>query len=90
MRAKCRIDSAGRLVIPKELRDRYGLNPGSEIDLVPVPDGITLIPRRTEHRVVRRGQVVAIDTGAGAAPAEAFDVRSMRTERLDRKTGDST
>jgi AbrB family looped-hinge helix DNA binding protein len=83
-----KVDSAGRVVIPKELRDRYGLGPGAEIEIVALPDGVALIPKQeTERRVVRRGKVVAIDTGAGVAPAEIFDVSPARSESLDRKGG---
>ena len=64
--------------------------PSDEIELVPVPDGITLVPSRTEHRVVRRGRVVAIDTGAAVAPAELFNVSSVRSEGFDRKSGIAT
>ena len=81
---KTRIDRAGRLVIPKELRDRYGLEAGMEVEVIPVPDGITLVPARTERRIVRRGRVVAIDTGAETAPIEAFEVDRARLDRLDR------
>lgn len=89
MATRTKIDGAGRLVIPKELRDRYGLEPGTEVEIVPVPDGITLVPARTEHRVVRQGRVVAIDTGARTAPASLFDVERLRSEHLERKGGAS-
>ena len=82
-----KIDRAGRLVIPKELRDLYGLDEGTEIELVAVPDGITLIPARAERRIVRRGRVVAIDTGAGPGTEETFAVHHSRDNRLTRTAG---
>ena len=84
---KARIDRAGRLVIPKPLRDRYGLDEGSEVEIIAVPDGITLIPARPQRRIVRRGRVVAIDTGTGTALADKFDVDGARRDRLDRLEG---
>lgn len=87
MSVKTKIDRAGRLVIPKELRERYGLDEGAEVEIIAVPDGITLVPIRTERRVVRRGRVVAIDTGAEPAPLDVFDVARVRSERLDRVHG---
>ncbi|TVR56223.1 MAG: AbrB/MazE/SpoVT family DNA-binding domain-containing protein [Spirochaetaceae bacterium] len=87
MATKVKIDSTGRVVIPKALRDRYGLVSGSELELFADPDGITLIPSFVEHRVVRRGRVVAIDTGAGRAPADIFELDSLRSADLDRKSG---
>ena len=87
MSVKTTIDRAGRLVIPKDLRERYGLEAGTEVEVIAVPDGITLVPTRSERRVVRIGRVVAIDTGATQAPAEIFNVDRGRTEQLTRKGG---
>lgn len=87
MSLKTTIDRAGRLVIPKAIRERYGLDEGAEVEIIAAPDGITLIPSRTERRIVRRGRVLAIDTGAETAPLEAFDVESARLDRLQRASG---
>lgn len=87
MGSKTKIDSAGRIVVPKELRDRYGMGPGSEVEIVPLPDGISVIPSRREHRIVHRGRVTAIDTGAGIADLEAFDPEEIRREHFERKSG---
>jgi AbrB family looped-hinge helix DNA binding protein len=84
---KAKIDDAGRVVIPKELRDRYGLSPGTELELISVPDGISLVPARSERRMIRRGRIMAVDTGAGVAGADAFDVNGRREEALTRKSG---
>lgn len=82
-----RIDRAGRLVIPKALRDRYGLDEGAEVEVVAVPDGITLIPTRTQRTIVRRGRIVAIQTSGDTAPPEAFSADASRDDRLDRAGG---
>ena len=37
-----KIDARGRITIPKALRERYGLHPGVEVELVPLPDGIAI------------------------------------------------
>ncbi len=65
----------------------YGLDEGTEVELVAVPDGITLIPARAERRIVRRGRVVAIDTGAGPGTVETFAVDHIRENRLNRTAG---
>lgn len=36
------IDQAGRVVIPKRLREALNLGPGVEIDIEPAPDGLLL------------------------------------------------
>lgn len=47
------IDRAGRVVIPKELRDRFSIGPESELEIDADGDGIRLTPVRTAGRVVR-------------------------------------
>ncbi len=84
---KTRIDGAGRLVIPKALRERYGFEAGVEIEIVTIPDGITLVPAVPARRILRRGRVAAVDTGAGSAPMEIFAVDRVRTRHLDAKGG---
>ena len=46
MPKKISVDAAGRLVIPKEIRDRYGLKPGYDIEIEDTGTGILL--RRAE------------------------------------------
>ncbi|MFW6253155.1 MAG: AbrB/MazE/SpoVT family DNA-binding domain-containing protein [bacterium] len=87
MSAKTRIDRAGRIVIPKNLRDRYGLEEGVEIEIIEVPDGITLVPARIERQFVRVGRVTAIATDTDQAPADVFDVGRIRSEQFVRKGG---
>ena len=84
---KTRIDRSGRLVIPKPLRDRYRFEPGVEIEIVTIPDGIALLPIVPKRRIIRRGRIAAVDTGVGTASAEIFNVDRMRTGHLDRKSG---
>ena len=49
------VTSKGQVTIPKELRDRYDIQPGAEVDFVPVGDGIRLrkvVDRRKQARVL--------------------------------------
>jgi AbrB family looped-hinge helix DNA binding protein len=49
------IDRAGRIVVPKKLRDALGLEPGQPLDIT-VRDGrIEIEPVPTPMRLVRRG-----------------------------------
>ena len=36
------IDKAGRIVVPKPLRERYGLEPGAEIEIEGAADGLRI------------------------------------------------
>ena len=42
------IDGAGRIVIPKDLRQAVGLTAGDEVSLRLTEDGIYLCPTKTE------------------------------------------
>ena len=54
------IDSAGRLVVPKVLRDRLGLEPGSTVDVSAYGAGLQLVAvGRTARVRTIRGEVVA-------------------------------
>ena len=79
------IDSAGRLVIPKELRKRYGFESGQRIRLIPGAEGVTLVPERTHRQFIKCGPILTIDTGVGTAPIEAFDVSGLRKDHLNGK-----
>lgn len=57
---KTTIDSAGRLVVPKVLRDRLGLTPGSTVDVSPYGAGLQMVAvSRTARLRTVRGSVVA-------------------------------
>lgn len=65
------IDKAGRVVIPAELRNRAGLAPGTELDVVLDDVSIRLIPRVPGPRLERVG---------GRWIARAVVPREQRTE----------
>ncbi len=57
---KTSIDSAGRIVVPKVLRDALGLIPGSTVDISRYGAGLHLIPSgRTARLVDESGVLVA-------------------------------
>jgi AbrB family looped-hinge helix DNA binding protein len=83
MKTITRIDSAGRLVIPKELRKRYGFESGQQIRIFPGSEGVTLVPERSNRRFVKCGPILTIDTGVETAHLEDFDVSTLRKAHLD-------
>jgi AbrB family looped-hinge helix DNA binding protein len=85
MKTITQIDASGRLVIPKELRERYGFEAGQQIRLIPGADGLTLVPERTHRRFIKRGPILTIDTGIGTASLEVFDVSALRRAHLRAK-----
>jgi AbrB family looped-hinge helix DNA binding protein len=57
------IDKAGRLVIPKPLRDRLGLRPG-EVELIPDGSGLRIQPLAQDEVVEVGGRLVIPPAGA--------------------------
>ena len=57
---KTTIDSVGRIVVPKLLRDALGLTPGSTVDISRYGAGLLLLPtRRTARLLDESGVLVA-------------------------------
>lgn len=58
---KATIDAAGRLLLPKSLRDALGLAPGSTVDVSPYGGGVQITPGGRTARLERTstGRLVA-------------------------------
>jgi AbrB family looped-hinge helix DNA binding protein len=57
---KTTIDSVGRIVVPKPLRDALGLIPGSTVDISRYGAGLQLLPTgRTARLVEEAGALIA-------------------------------
>lgn len=77
------IDRAGRIVVPKALRDALGLTPGQPLD-ISVRDGrLELEPIPTPMRLVRRGTRLVAVPDADVPPLTADVVRDT-LERVRR------
>ncbi|MFM8636026.1 MAG: AbrB/MazE/SpoVT family DNA-binding domain-containing protein [Planctomycetia bacterium] len=55
---KTTIDTAGRLVVPKSLREQFHLTPGSEIEIEPTADGVIIRPADRDAALVDRAGVL--------------------------------
>ncbi len=78
------IDGAGRIVIPKVLREGLGFTPGHELELTAV-DGVLEIsvPPTPMHLERRNGALVAVPDGGPLPPLTAEMVRET-LERVRR------
>ena len=83
MSATVTIDSAGRLVLPKAVRERLHLRAGDKLSADVVADRIELTPVPDEHvKLVRKGKRLVI---AGAGPFSAVEaVKAAREEYEER------
>ena len=55
---KLKIDNAGRIVLPKPVRDRLGLRAGSDLELAASSEGILLTPVRQQPSLIRRDGIL--------------------------------
>ena len=74
------LDRYGRVVIPKEARDRAGLVPGSELEVVVTDDGLTLKPIEEAPVILERDGVLVF-TGEPLGDLE-LAVTAHRNQRL--------
>jgi AbrB family looped-hinge helix DNA binding protein len=79
------IDSVGRLVIPKSVREKAGLRPGVPLRFEVVDGRIEIEPEPRDVRIVKRGKisVAAAYTRSEALTAGAVrsTLESIRTRR---------
>lgn len=55
----------GQVTIPKPIRDRLGLQPGSEVDFELTPDGRVILVKRGDQRIVSRFERLRGRAGTG-------------------------
>lgn len=76
------IDGAGRVVLPKPLRDELDLGPGDSLDLESSGEKITLRPVRTVAPLAKERGVWVFRTGQPLSADVTDDVlRQVREER---------
>jgi AbrB family looped-hinge helix DNA binding protein len=82
---KTTVDRFGRIVVPKEIRDRHGLVPGSEIDIEDAADMI-VVRRRAESPGLVEKEGILVFRGQATGDLNAA-VKSHRNDRLRKARG---
>lgn len=80
------IDKVGRLVIPKEIREEAGIEPGMPLAISCREGRIEIEPKRRPIRIEKKGRLqiaVSVETGA---PLTRDDVKT--TQRRSRHEGE--
>ena len=73
-----RVDKAGRIVLPKQIRDRFGLAAGADLEIAESEDGVLLRPARLRSSLIKRnGRWVY----TGKAPSDIKWERLVETDR---------
>lgn len=75
---KVTMDRAGRVVLPKPLRDQLGLEPDEEFDVAIEGTGIRLQPRQRAEREIDPVDGWPVISAAGSRTINDADVRSLR------------
>lgn len=65
------IDRAGRIVVPKAMRERFGLHPGTELEIEAEADGLRLRARDSGPSFIEKDGVIVHHA---AGPAMDIDV----------------
>jgi len=78
---KTTIDAAGRLVVPKSLRDQFHLVPGSELEIEPTGDGVIIRPVDRGPALVSHGVVLVHH---GPQPVDIDIAAFVRQDRESR------
>src|ERR1043165_4126897 len=84
------IDTAGRIVLPKEVRDELAIKPGDVFRVSTIGGAVTLTPHRAKAGFVRKGKALVF-TSPGSATMTVEQVNevleSSRDESLQRSIG---
>jgi AbrB family looped-hinge helix DNA binding protein len=89
MRSKITLDRAGRVVLPKTLRDELHLSPGDTLDLTIKGDEVTLRPRRAATPLQKERGVWVFRTGQPLTAGETEKtLRDIREQRDRQNTGE--
>ena len=90
MNSKVTLDRAGRVVLPKALRDEMHLSPGDTLDLTVKGDEVTLRPRRGATPLQKERGVWVFRTGTPLTADETeATLRNIRAQRQRRNAGES-
>jgi AbrB family looped-hinge helix DNA binding protein len=82
------MDKAGRVVLPKPVRDELQLSPGDSLELESSEEGITLRPARGNARIYKKQGVWVMHGGAPLSEdVVAKTMRQIRREREQRFLG---
>lgn len=71
------IDGAGRVVVPKPLREELRLEAGTTLEIRTRDGRLELEPVATPMRLVRRGRGLVATTDEPIVPIDADDVRAV-------------
>jgi AbrB family looped-hinge helix DNA binding protein len=76
-----KIDRAGRVILPKPVRDRLGLQAGSEMEMEETAGGIVLRPAERQPSMIKKH---GLWVHTGKVPSGFDIVQAIRDDREER------
>lgn len=76
-----KIDKAGRVILPKPVRDRHGIKAGADLEFEETPDGVILKNINQRPALVKMGNFLVY---TGEVPRDFDIVKAIADERETR------
>jgi len=90
MSDKVTIDQAGRLVLPKRVRDELHLSAGDVLEVTVEDDEVTLRPRRAATPLEKERGIWVLRTGEPLTTADVEEViQKVRARRREQNAGEN-
>jgi AbrB family looped-hinge helix DNA binding protein len=87
MNATAEIDKAGRLVVPKKIREALHLVPGTRLILRTEGESIIVQQESRPGGLYRKNGILVYDSGRAVAPESVDWLKLDREDRMDKVSG---
>ena len=77
--ATSKVTTKGQIVIPKKIREKYGIRPSTSIKWVEKKEGILMVPDTEDPIIAARGMI------KGAGVLKAYLVEKQRERKTENK-----
>ena len=72
------IDAGSRVVVPRDIRGRLGLRPGTQVELTEIDEALEINPMVTPMTVVERDGVIVLESERTMPTLTAEQVRAVQ------------
>ena len=80
--ATSKVTSKGQIVIPKKIREKYGINPSTSIRWIEKREGILMVPDSEDPIMAARGML------KGSGVLKAYMQEKVREKKMEEKAVD--
>ena len=83
---RARLSSKGQLTVPQEIRERYGLSEGDEVEFIAEEKGTYIVPLKRRKLMDLYASVKVANPSLSLTKAREI-ARKKRAQHLERKAG---